>query len=110
MVVGGYVAVSLIWVPAKLGAGVAFERGQRAEAAGEFARAAAYYDAALEGVPDSTAALARSAITHWHAGEHTQALRSLQQLQDRPLPDEVGDELVDLLEQMTGGTSKPGVR
>ena len=110
VVVGGYVAVSLIWLPAKLGAGIAFERGQRAEAAGEFARAASYYDATLEGVPDSTVALARSTITHWRAGERTQAARSLRQLEGRPLPSEVADDLRAMLKEMTGGAPRPGGR
>ena len=55
--------------PAALSAFVAFERGERAEAAGAFGVAVVEYTKVVQQFPNSTLALARKGISAFHAGQ-----------------------------------------
>jgi tetratricopeptide (TPR) repeat protein len=74
-------------------AGIAFERGQRAEQHGQFAVAANYYEQVVERFPDSTLALARLAITRFHAGQVGEALGILNRLRGRETSPKLAAEL-----------------
>jgi hypothetical protein len=90
--------------PASVSAGVAFARGRRAEAAGDYPMAVSEYQKVADRFPDSTLALARLGIAHYRAGHVAEAVRALRALGGRETSkklarevNEVGGELVGRL-------------
>jgi hypothetical protein len=88
----GAVALVLVFIalaqfPSTFRAGVAFERGSRAEAAGEYATAVAEYRVVVDRFPDSVTAVQRLGISEYRAGNLREAARTLRQLGGQP-----GDE------------------
>jgi hypothetical protein len=87
-------------VPSMFAAGVAFERGQRAEARGDFRVAAHEYSNAARQLPASTLAIARKAIAAFHAGQFQIATDAIEALAGRKMPPELAREVNDVIEQL----------
>lgn len=81
-------------------AGIAFERGQRAEQHGQFAVAAGYYEQVVERFPDSTLALARLAITRFRAGQVAEAVSILTRLRGREVSPKLAAELEQVIQTL----------
>lgn len=107
-VVGSLVVVGLVLMyafalfPGSLGAGIAFARGRRAEAQGNYAQAAAEYKVVSERFPDSTLALARLGIAQCRSGNLPEAARTFMKLEGKKAP----SELVREVEQVIGETER----
>jgi tetratricopeptide (TPR) repeat protein len=87
-------------MPASLLASIAFERGQRAEAAGNFQTAATEYAKVVEKFPDSTSAVARLGIAQYRAGNRDAAIQTLGSLSGRQAPKELTNEINAVLAEM----------
>jgi hypothetical protein len=104
-------AFSLVTYPGALQAGVAFERGQKAEKAGDFARAVAEYRRAVKRYPDSTGPLVRLTVAEYRAGNLKETVALLDRLQNRDLgSEEAVNELSGImreLENLAGAEQTP---
>ncbi len=97
---------ALAKTPASLVASIAFERGQRAEADGNYGTAAKEYAKAVEKFPDSISAVARLGIAQYRAGDHDAAAQTLDSLAGRQAPKELMTEINAVIAEMRkGGTS-----
>ena len=103
---GVMLAIALTRFPGSLSAGVAYERGQRAERAGQYGRAVAEYEHVVARFPESTEAVARLGIAHYRSGHLMDAAKTLDKLGGKEAPSEelatevnqVMDEIVKKLE------------
>ena len=87
--------------PGALGAGVAFERGRRAETAGDYAAAQYEYRVVVQRFPDSTLALARLGIAQCRAGDLQAAALTLEKIQGREAPQELVREIESVVQEAT---------
>ena len=95
--------IALFRFPASVQAGIAFERGRRAEKAGNYPAAAGEYQKVVSRFPDSAEALARLGIAHYRAGNVREAARILDQVGGREAPDEdLAAEVNRVIEEMSG--------
>jgi hypothetical protein len=92
--------------PKALSAGIAFQRGKRAEVAGKHKRAADEYQVVVDRFPNSLQARARLGIARFKAGDLPAAFEEFKQLADRklrgPLADEVNRLLAGLKDRLKG--------
>jgi tetratricopeptide (TPR) repeat protein len=86
--------------PSAVTAGVAFERGRRAEARGEFAEAVAQYSRVVERFPTSTLAVARKGIAAFHAGQFQIAAEAFSTIGGQKASAEIAREVNDAISQM----------
>jgi len=78
----------------------AFERGQKAEAAGNYETAASNYADAVERFPQSTLAIARLGIAQYRAGNRVAAIQTLNLLAGRQVPKELTTEVNAVIAEM----------
>ncbi len=90
--------------PRSLSAAVAFERGQRAEAGGNFATAASEYSKVAEAFPTSTLAVARTGIAEYQAGHRDAAIRTLNSIVGRHTSKELTAEVNGVLVEARSGS------
>jgi hypothetical protein len=94
-------AVALVKFPASLGAGLAYERGQRAERARDYARAVSEYERVVRRFPDSTEATARLGVAHFRAGHLLEAAVTLDKIGGRESPSkELASEVSQVWEEI----------
>jgi len=79
--------------PSMLAAGVAFDKGQRAEAAADFALAESEYQKVAFSFPDSTIVLARLAIAQCRGRDLSAATPALLKLEGRKVSSKLAREL-----------------
>jgi hypothetical protein len=103
-------AVAFVRFPAVLQAGVAYERGQRAERASRYPTAEAEYRKVVQRYPDSTHALARLAVAACRAGDVLTALTTMQKLDGRKADKDTIEELSQaqeaLRQRLSGGKGR----
>ena len=95
-------------MPASLRAGVAYERAQRAEAAGNPAAAADNYAIVARQYPDSTLAVARLGLAAYRAKRYDQAADAFDKLGGREAPADLADQVnaaIGDLEKMSASPS-----
>jgi hypothetical protein len=92
--------VAIARFPAAISAGVAFERGKRAEATGAFPAAVAEYEKVVRQFPNSTLALAREGIAAFHAGEYRVAVDAFDAIGGRKASPDIVREVNDTIDQM----------
>lgn len=80
--------VALIRFPSTIKAGIAFERGTRAEAAGKYLTAMEEYNIVTERFPDSTLSLGRLFITTYNNGRINEAYEIFQKIAGRKPSDQ----------------------
>ena len=88
--------ISLTRVPNSLSAGIAYQRGQRAERAGNYFDAMSYYEDALLRYPDSEKALSRLGVAYYYNEKIHQAAYTFDRLIGRTLSSEDIIELQDI--------------
>jgi hypothetical protein len=101
------VLFALTRFPASLEAGIAFERGHRAEAAGRYAVAAAHYRRVAQRFPEATAVIVRLGVSEYRAGNLRQAVMALDRLSSKPGDEDTVREVnqvMDEIEQRMAGT------
>ena len=86
-------AWAMIKFPTALRAGIAYERGQKAEEAGNYAAAADQYCIATQQYPDSILALARLTICQCKSDDVNGADATLSKLEGRKASEELVDEV-----------------
>ena len=86
--------------PSALAAGVAFERGQRAEAAGAFAVAVDEYTKVTQRFPSSTLAIARKGIAAFHAGQYQVAAEAFDAISGSEASSDIVREVNAAIDQM----------
>ncbi|MEZ4770611.1 MAG: hypothetical protein R2844_19590 [Caldilineales bacterium] len=86
--------------PSALAAGVAFERGQRAETAGAYAVAVEEYTRVTQRFPSSTLAIARKGIAAFHAGQYQVADEAFDAILGREGSSDLVGEVNDVIDQM----------
>ncbi|HEX5324741.1 MAG TPA: tetratricopeptide repeat protein [Capsulimonadaceae bacterium] len=87
------VVVASASFPSSLSAGVAYERGKRAEASGNYALAAKEYGLVVRKYPDSTDALIRYGVSAYHAGELDEAAETFNKLSGQEVSDDQAKEV-----------------
>jgi lipoprotein NlpI len=85
--------VALIQFPSHLSAGIAYERGQKAESAGQYAVAAKDYDKAWGIFPSSDVIGARYGLALYHAGDYGNAVWAFKTLEGKKIPKETVEEV-----------------
>src|SRR5262249_61878610 len=85
--------LALVRFPASLRAGIAFERGRRAEAARNYPLAATEYQIVADQFPDSTLALGRLGICDYRAGRLDQSFSIFHRLGGRETSPELAGEI-----------------
>ena len=91
-------AISIL--PSTFNAGIAFERGRRAESARDYSLAAAEYQRVVTRFPDSTLALARLGINRLHAGQLPEAAAAFQKLGGRKTSKELAVEVNAAIDEL----------
>jgi tetratricopeptide (TPR) repeat protein len=86
--------------PSALAAGIAFERGERAEAAGAFGLAVDEYTKVAQQFPSSTLALARKGIAAFRAGQYQVAAEAFDSISGREASADIVREVNGALDQM----------
>jgi|GEM_PF-1857165 len=97
--------------PATLNADIAYERGGRAEAAGDYARAVSEYRKVIDRFPDCTEVIARLGISYYHSGDIGHAIECLGRLDGREMSDDLMRELdsvVDEIDKKMGNARPAG--
>lgn len=94
------VCYAITQFPSTLNADIAFERGRRAEAAGDYARAVTQYRIAADRFPDSTEVIARLGISLYHAGNIGEAVTYLSSLEGREASDQLISEVNSVVEEI----------
>jgi hypothetical protein len=84
---------ALVRFPASVSAGVAFERGRRAEKAGDYSMAVSEYQKVAASFPDSTLALARLGISQYRAGNTVGAIGVFRELGGRKTSEKLAHEV-----------------
>lgn len=90
--------LAFVRFPSTLMAGVAFERGQKAESTGNFKEAALQYGLVIRQFPESTLGLARMAISSYRAGMWKEAAEAFDKLGGRETSRELATEVNAALE------------
>lgn len=99
--VGCVLAVAFLLFPASLSAGVAFERGHRAEARHHDREAMTQYLKVVRRFPKSTPALGRLCVAAFHAGQYDLAAAAVDKLQGRKTSEKLANEINPIVEQLT---------
>jgi hypothetical protein len=105
------VLIALIRVPAALEAGIAMERGRRAEAAKDYSVAVAEYQRIVTRYPKATEARARLGISHFRAGHLSEAVATLDSLSGEKTDDDLADEVngvIAEIESLVEGSDSGG--
>jgi hypothetical protein len=105
ILVGLVFLYALARTPRSLLAAIAFERGQRAEAGGNFATAASEYARAAEIFPNSTLAVARRGIAEYRAGDRAAAVQTLNSIAGRQTSKELTTEVNAVIAEIQSGGS-----
>jgi hypothetical protein len=92
--------LALTLFPPALQAGIAYQRGHGLEEAGNYAAAVPEYRKVVETYPGSTQALARLAVTAYHARRGPELLFALRQLSGREVSHELADELNPIMDDL----------
>ncbi len=92
-------AYAFIMFPCALRAGIAFERGLKAEAVLDYGAAAAQYEIVVNRFPDSTLALSRLCVCQCKTGNGPGAAATLMKLEGREAPNELVDEVESAAEE-----------
>lgn len=100
LLIGVIFIVSLWGFPATVGAGISFERGQRAEARGDYGAAVHEYEKTVKRFPDSTLPLARLGIASVHARQFSEADVCFQELSGRQTSAELANEVNAAIEEL----------
>lgn len=93
VVIVGLLAAAILDLPSSLRAGVAFERGRRAEAASNYAAAIDEYQQVFKLFPDSNVVAARLAIACYLGRRPQEAAPAMRILSGRKLPKAMVDEI-----------------
>lgn len=100
----GIIAILLVLAlarfPDSLKAGIAFERGKRAEIVGDYARAAIEYKKVVAKFPNSALSLARLGIAYYRAGHFQEAADIFDKISGRETSKELADEVNRAIEEM----------
>lgn len=99
--VGCVLAVAFLLFPASLSAGVAFERGQRAEASHNYREAMTQYEKVVRRFPNSTPALGRLCVAAFRAGQYDLAAAAVDRLEGRKTSEKLADEINPIVEQLS---------
>jgi hypothetical protein len=86
--------------PPALRAGIAYERGHRAEEAGNYSPAVTEYQKVVDTYPDSTQALGRLAVVAYHARRGRELEFALRHLAGREASRELGQELAPIMNDL----------
>ena len=92
--------------PASLRAGIAFERGQKAEAQKKFPLAIDEYQKVLEKFSDSTLVLARLGISEYRAGRLDEAAAVLNKLAGRKTSKQLVGEVNAVIKEMNSKSNQ----
>jgi len=91
--IGLVLVLSLVQFPLSLSAGIAFERGRRAEVARNYKLAEQQYAIVAKRFPSSTLAIARLGIVSYRAGDLLTAIKSFEKLGGRETSEELAGEV-----------------
>jgi tetratricopeptide (TPR) repeat protein len=86
--------------PSALAAGIAFERGRRAETSGDFPGAVEQYSKVVDRFPASTLAVARKGVAAFHAGQYEVAAEAFHKIAGQKASAEMAREVNDAIKQM----------
>ena len=92
-IVGLAFLIALFQMPSSLTAGIAYERGQRAEKNGQHAEAARYYAQVAKKYPESTEVLVREAVAETHAHHYPAAIEIFDKLDGKEASKEQQEEV-----------------
>jgi tetratricopeptide (TPR) repeat protein len=95
------------YYPEILRATVAYQLGQRAERAGDFAKAIQEYQTALKTYPESSLALARLGVSYYRSGNTLQAIWVLGEIWGQDNPKGVSDQVNNIFSEIN---RKAGVK
>lgn len=101
----GILAIAAVRSMNSFRAGIAFERGKKAEQQRDYARAADYYQQVAERFPDSTLVLVRLAVTRFRAGQLREAGRVLERLSGRETSRELAAEVNELIRSINAAAT-----
>jgi lipoprotein NlpI len=93
-------AIAILQFPSALTAGIAFERGQRADANGAFDLAVVEYSKVVERFPTSTLAVARKGIAAFHARQYQVAAEAFNIIAGRDASPEIVREVNNAIDEM----------
>jgi hypothetical protein len=96
--------------PAALESGIAFERGRRAEAAGNYTAATIEYRRVAERFPDSMSVLVRLGVSEYRAGNVPQAVLVLNRLSGRSGDEDAVHEVNQVMDEIEQRLDKQGHR
>jgi hypothetical protein len=108
VVVVALLAAAIIDLPASLRAGIAFKRGKRAEARGNFAAAIDEYKTVFDSFPSSTVVAVRLVVVCCRAGRPDAAAGPLQALQGKKLPQQKVGEVNRAIDELRRKQQQPG--
>jgi len=102
-------ATAILQFPSTLTAGIAFERGRRADANGAFDLAVVEYSKVVERFPTSTLAVARKGMAAFHARQYQVAREAFNIIGGRDASPEIAREVNNAIDQMKKliGTGSP---
>jgi tetratricopeptide (TPR) repeat protein len=95
------------YYPETLRATVAYQHGQRAEKARDFAGAIQEYQSVLKSYPESSPALARLGISYYQSGNTLQAIWTLGEVWGQEIPNGISAEVDNVFRQIK---NKAGVK
>jgi hypothetical protein len=95
-------AFALTRLPGSMLGAIAFERGQRDEAQGNYNEASAEYRKAADAFPDATLPTARLGIVRYHAGDFSGAARIFNYLAGRKADAKLTAEVNGVIKNMEG--------
>ncbi|MBV9467809.1 MAG: hypothetical protein JO316_00200 [Abitibacteriaceae bacterium] len=98
--VGVVLLLAFIRFPASLSAGIAFDRGHRAETSQHYTEAVTQYQKVVTRFPDSTPVLVRLCVVSFHAGQLDVTAHTLNKLQGRELSKEQADEVYTVSDKL----------
>jgi Flp pilus assembly protein TadD len=110
VLVAAVVLFAMVRFPTALGAGIAFERGRRAEAAGNYTAATIEYRRVAERYPDSESALVRLGVSEYRAGNLPQAVLVLNRLSGRSGDEDSVREVNQVMDEIEQRLGKRGHR
>lgn len=93
--------------PASLKAGVAFEKGRRAEQAENYAVAVAEYQKVVDRFPGSPPALVRLGVAHYRAGDWHRALMTFEKLKGREISKSLAGEANQVMGEIISKSTQP---
>jgi hypothetical protein len=102
--VAAIVVIALVYAfiafPKSLKVEIAYTRGQKAEAAGQFADAERYFKTVADGYPNDNDALQRLVVTSFKAGDYLTCAATFDKLNGRELDEKDIAELKDIQDQL----------